>query len=266
MDRLDKVYFYTNTKMCMDMQTCLQYVETLSGLVKTLPTEKIELSVMPPYTALYPCGQLLKDSSVILGAQNVFWEEQGQFTGEISAGMLQELGVGLVMLGHSERRRLFGETDEQINRKVHAALAHDLIVLLSISDQTEDWKNHLSEVTLIRQLKNALQGVERSQTDSLRILYEPAWAIGEGGKAADPAYINQCHYAVHMALVELFGEKGKKIPIIYGGSVSADNAMDIYSMEYVDGLGIGRNAWNAHRFYSIMNMILEGDKNAENIK
>lgn len=286
------IYFYTNTKMFKNCRETEEYLCQLKELLQDIPRSKMELSVMPPFTALYKAREILekrKDSSgntdgtfasaesensqwnlthsaesqlqlcnIILGAQNVCGESEREYTGEISASMLKEAGVQLVMVGHSERRRKLGETDEMINRKIHKALEQEIIVLLSVSETLFEKQSGIPDETLRIQLKKALAGVKAEQLPLVRILYEPAWAVGASGQKPTAEYAEQKHLVIKKCLSELYGlETGMKIPVIYGGSVNEENACEIITQPHVDGLGIGRSAWDAQRFNRIIRMAMK---------
>lgn len=253
-----KIYFCTNTKMYKGYQETLDYLMELKQLTEDIDWRDIELSVMIPYTTLYQGKQILQNSSILLGAQNMCWEQTGPYTGEISPLMLQELGVKSVLLGHSERRNLFGESDEKINRKVRSALAHEMVAFFSISDTEADKRKHQSDDILCKQLKIGLCGVEKEQVSKVRILYEPSWAIGEKGIFPTIDFIKARHVTIKKCLCELWGkEVAMQIPVIYGGSVCYENAWNLIRQENVDGLGIGRNAWDPKNFNRIIRMVLK---------
>jgi triosephosphate isomerase len=251
-----KLYFCTNTKMFKSLAETLDYVDKLENLTSDIAMEEMELAVMPSYTALYPVCRSRTSSRILIGAQNVCPDDRKELTGEISAPMLAELGVGLVMAGHSERRRLLKETDEQINAKLLSAVDCGLIGMLSISERLEEKEAGVSSEVLRMQLKTGLRGIKAEQVKLLRILYEPAWAVGNAGMSASAEYAQEQHHTIRMCLKELYGEKqGAEIPIIYGGSVSIKNANELILQQDIDGLGIGRNAWDADNFNRIIRQV-----------
>lgn len=253
-----KLYFCTNTKMSKGLQESMDYLDELRQLTIDLNKNDVELAVMLPYTALYPAAaQRLSKNNILLGAQNVCGEQEYTFTGEISARMLSELGAECVMAGHSDRRHKLGETNNDINKKVSAAAAHGLIVFLSISETEYEKNAGISDETLNIQLKQCLYGISRSQTAQLRILYEPAWAIGRPDCTVSPDYVEERHLAIRSCLNQLYGSQaGSGIPLIYGGSVDINNAFSLIDQAHVDGLGIGRSAWNASNFNQIIRMVM----------
>lgn len=252
-----KFYFGTNTKMYKTIKDTVSFIETLQELTTDISRENITLFAIPSYTPQKDANAVKNPDLIKIGAQNMGWEEQGQFTGEISPLMLQECGTDLVMIGHSERRHVFGETDEEENKKALCALDHDFIALLCVGEIGNEKDYGISEEIIRIQLKKGLKGVKREDLSRLWIAYEPVWAIGEGGKPASKEYAEQIHVVIHNTLTELFGEEnGKEIPILYGGSVNPDNAVDLSKMEHIDGLFIGRAAWDAGKFNTLIRSVL----------
>ena len=272
----NKLYFCTNTKMSKGLAESLSYLKDLQSLLSDLPQKDIELAVMLPFTALYPAKQICLKSNILLGAQNVCQETDFSFTGEISAPMLKELNLDCVMAGHSERRRKAGETDSIINQKILSAIAENLTVFLGISETASEKQYIISDEVLRIQLKRCLYGIRAEQIPLLRILYEPAWAIGKDSTCIPPDYVGKKHNTIRCCLCELFGsDTGSSVPIIYGGSVSPSNACSLIDQPNVDGLGIGRSAGDAFTFNCLIRNVQKhvnqstskGDKPyAENFK
>lgn len=255
---MKKLYFGTNLKMYKNIAMTREYLTALEEKTKDISRDDIELFVIPSYTSLPAAVQAVDQKQVKLGAQNMCWEEQGQFTGEISPLMLHELGLSLVMIGHSERRHVFGETDEMENKKVLSSLSHGFTTLLCIGETGEQKERGISDETLRSQLKIGLQGVEKQQTEKLWIAYEPVWAIGVNGKPASADYARDKHLVIRRCLQELFGEEaGAEIPILYGGSVNPGNANDLIVQENIDGLFTGRSAWEADKFDRLIRDAME---------
>jgi L-erythrulose 1-phosphate isomerase len=257
MERRKKIYLGTNTKMFKTTQQTVEYLKKLDDYTQTLSRNEMELFVIPSYTALSAARCSIPRQRILLGAQNMGWEEQGQFTGEISPLMLCEAGIDIIMIGHSERRHLFHETDLEENKKVLCALRHGFRPLLCIGETAEEKDYGVAEEVLKTQLKIGLHGVTAPQAGKIRIAYEPVWAIGVNGRPASHEYADRIHKLIRDTLVELFGmETGGDIPILYGGSVNLQNAEELISMPYVDGLFIGRNAWDADNFNQIIRKVL----------
>lgn len=253
-----KIYFGTNTKMYKTIKDTVEFVSQLQELTKDISREDMQLFVIPSYTTLRDANEAKDKDLLMVGAQNMGWEEQGQFTGEISPLMLQEVGTDIVMIGHSERRHVLGETDEEENKKVLCALNHNFTTLLCVGETGEQKDYGISEEVIRIQLKKGLYGVTEKQTEKLWIAYEPVWAIGVNGKPATKEYAEQIHIVIRETLVELFGEEaGNEIPVLYGGSVNPENAVGLSKMEHIDGLFIGRSAWQADNFNKIIRDVLK---------
>lgn len=257
---MKKVLLGTNLKMYKGIADTVSYLSRLQDLTLDL-RDRVQLFVIPSYTSLPAAVDCVKDKQILLGAQNMHPEEQGQFTGEISPLMLKELKLDIVEIGHSERRHVFGETDDQENRKVLSALQHGFKALLCVGETALQKEQGISEEILRVQLKIGLQSVEESLTDALWVAYEPVWAIGVNGVPAEPAYVQLRHGEIKQMLEELF--PGKEIPVLYGGSVNPGNASEILTLPAVDGLFIGRSAWDADKFDKLIRQVLpvwEGKK------
>lgn len=257
MNKCNRLYLGTNTKMyktISDTMSFLQELHDLTGDLKDLP---LDLFVIPSYTALERAGRFLADSHIRLGAQNMAWEKEGQYTGEISPLMLKETGVSIVEIGHSERRHIFCETDEQEEKKVQCAARYGFTPLLCIGETAGNREYGISDEVLSTQLKIGLHSITEEQAKNLWIAYEPVWAIGVNGVPAAVGYVMERHQNIRRVLVERFGEiTGRQIPILYGGSVNPLNAPELIRLPDVDGLFIGRSAWVAETFNHIIRQIL----------
>ncbi|MCW9710470.1 triose-phosphate isomerase [Avibacterium sp. 21-586] len=255
-----KIYFGTNLKMYKGNNEVIHYLSELGKLYKQhIQNNNIELFVIPSYTALSDATRLANDEldNLVIGAQNMCHADSGQFTGEISPVMLKELNVKLVMIGHSERRHIFKETDLEENKKVLAALKHQFITLLCIGETLEQKEYSISDEILRMQLKIGLHNVTKEQIPLIRVAYEPVWAIGEAGIPASAEYAENKHAVIKQCLSEMFGEVGLDIPVLYGGSVNPTNANELINKQHIDGLFIGRSAWNAANFIQLMKNALE---------
>jgi L-erythrulose 1-phosphate isomerase len=208
--------------------------------------------VMPPFTSLQAVCDRLAASPIAVGAQNMHWEEGGAWTGEISPLMIRECGASLVELGHSERRTHFGETDRTVNLKVRSALAHGLRPLVCIGDTAEEHGFGATHETLARQLRIALHGVAPGQFGQVLIAYEPVWAIGSGGTPADAGFVGDAHRRLRAVLVDMAGEAGEQVPLLYGGSVTRANAGGYVAQPDVDGVFVGRAAWAAPDYLALV--------------
>lgn len=255
-----KWYMGTNTKMYKTIAQTNAFVEGLCELTADISREDFTLFVIPSFTTLEQANRRRDPALLKLGAQNMGWEKQGQFSGEISPLMLQEVGCDLVMIGHSERRHVFMETDDMERKKVRCALDNGLTALLCIGETEEEKDAGYSVQVLRRQLEIGLMDVPAEKTDKIWVAYEPVWAIGVNGKPITIGYAEEMLVAIRQILVELFGESGKDIPIFYGGSVNPENAVALSKCREINGLFIGRSAWEAEKFNSLIRMVLENRK------
>jgi len=223
--------------------------ESLKKKLKGL--KKAEVVVCPPFVYLQELRKK-RGSGIKLGAQNCFWEEEGAFTGEISPKMLKDLGVKYVILGHSERRRLFAESNEIVAKKIRIILKFNLIPVLCIGETEEERKRGLTFEVLEKQIKESLKGVPKSKLGSVIIAYEPVWAIG----TENPCSSDQASRAVlfiKKVIVKNFSrEMSKKIKILYGGSVDSKNAKYYLIEDWIDGLLVGSSSLNSKEFSEIV--------------
>jgi triosephosphate isomerase len=208
-----------------------------------------DVVVAPPFTALCAVYEALKGSRIQLAAQNMHDEDKGAYTGEISPAMLTDVGCAYVILGHSERRKYFGETDERVNRKVKKALAAGLKPVVCVGETDEERSRGVTQAVVNRQVLGALTGVDR--VDDLVIAYEPVWAIGTG-KVATCAQAEEVHAFIRELLRGLYGDIAKNIRILYGGSVTQDNIAELAAMDDIDGALVGGASLKADAFLGII--------------
>lgn len=246
----------SNLKMYKTNQQTLDYLTQLQELTSDIPRDKLRLFILPSYTALADVSRAADHQLVWIGAQNMHWEAEGPYTGEISARMLRELNMDLVMVGHAERREHFGETDEMVNRRLLTSVSSGFQTLLCVGDRMEDVACGASADVVRTQIKRALKGISSNQVTKIWIAYEPVWAIGASGKEAEPEFANQMHASIRESLEELMPGMGSNIPILYGGSVNLENAVGLNKQPEIDGLFIGRAAWDAAQFNKILRAIL----------
>lgn len=201
-------------------------------------TEYTDVVLLPPYTVLDVVKGAIDGTLVKLGAQNVFWEHRGAFTGEISPGMLKDSGCEWVVVGHSERRHVLGETDEMVKKKVKAALEHGLNVIVCVGETLKERESgkHIKIVT--RQVEIALSDLELESAHSLVVAYEPVWAIGTG-KHATPDQANDVQGTIREITGKIYGDKAENVRIIYGGSVTPDNIKELIGEPHIDGALVG---------------------------
>jgi triosephosphate isomerase len=257
MARLSKLYLGTNLKMYKNIAQTAQFLSALQALTADIPRDALELFVVPSFTSLETAARVVNQDMVALGAQNMGWCSEGALTGEVSPLMLKEIGIRIAEIGHSERRHVFGETDDMENMRVRCALDYGLTPLLCVGETAEEKRYGISDERLSIQLKRGLYGVTPEQAKSLMVAYEPVWAIGESGTPAEPDYVALRHTVMRCVLITLFGQTaGTDLPILYGGSVNNDNAVGLIKADNVDGLFIGRSAWDAANFNKIIRMAL----------
>ncbi|GMR21734.1 MAG: triose-phosphate isomerase [Acidobacteriota bacterium] len=214
-------------------------------------TVNADIVLAPPFTALAKVRKEVRESSIRLGAQDIYWEEQGAFTGEISPVMLKDAGCDYVIVGHSERRQLFGETDKSVNRKVLAALTHELIPILCVGETDAERDRGVTYVVVDRQVKEALKDVAETQLEKTVVAYEPIWAIGTG-RTATPAQAEEVHQSIRGQLAKLFSaEAADTVRILYGGSVKPDNVDDLMAEVDIDGALVGGASLKANSFNRI---------------
>ena len=249
---MKKLYIGTNTKMYKTITETVSFLTTLQNLTADIDRSRMELFVIPSYTTLEIARRSVPKEQIKLGAQNMGWEEQGQFTGEVSPLMLQEIGMDIVMIGHSERRHVFRETDEEENKKVLSALEHGFTPLLCIGETLEQRERNIGTECLSIQLKAGLHGVTPEQAKKVWVAYEPVWSIGVNGTPATAQYAEKMHEVIKETLREIFGETGESIPVLYGGSVNPQNANQLIIQPSVDGLFVGRSAWQAQAFEKLI--------------
>lgn len=256
MTAAQKLYIGTNLKMYKNIEQTTGYLKSLAAVTRDIAAAELCLFVIPSFTALYPAALAVNSSPIMLGAQNMFWEDRGQFTGEISPPMLKEIGVTIVEIGHSERRQHFGENDFTVNKKVLAGLGHGLVSLVCVGETGPEKQLNIAVERLRQQLKIALNGVREEQTARVWIAYEPVWAIGEQGVPATADYAGYIHLELRKVLCEMFPAGGQAIPLLYGGSVNERNAEALISQPQIDGLFIGRAAWDAANFNHIIRQVI----------
>jgi triosephosphate isomerase len=211
-----------------------------------------EVMVAPPYVLIPAVAQALAGSSILLGTQNMHFEERGAFTGEVSAPMLKSYGVTHVILGHSERRHIFNEPDELINKKVLAALRHRMVPILCVGETQAEHDGGNALNVVLRQLERGLEGVGEDIMGPVVVAYEPVWAIGTG-RTATPEQVESIHGAIRGVILERYGrERASAIRIIYGGSVNPENVDSLVSKPDIDGALVGGASLKADSFARIV--------------
>lgn len=237
-----------NWKMNTDLA---EAVRLASDVARTVEGEGVAVAVCPPFVSLEAVAEMLRESPVRLGAQTMHHEESGAYTGEVSAPMLTSVGCEYVIVGHSERRELFGETDEAVGKKVGAALRHGLVPILCVGETLEEREAGDEEAVVRRQLAGALGGVDLGDAAALVVAYEPVWAIGTG-RTASPEQAQALHAVIREDLSGRFGDAGRAVEILYGGSVKPDNAAELFAQPDIDGGLIGGASLDAGAFAAIV--------------
>jgi triosephosphate isomerase len=239
-----------NWKMFKTVHEAVVFVKELRGLVKDVTD--VDIVVGPPFTALHAVAEAARNSNVAVAAQNLHWEREGAFTGEVSAAMIKEAGAEYVIIGHSERRRLFGETDVIVNRKVTAAIGAGVIPIMCVGETLEERERNETLAILDRQIKDGLDGVTGDQVAALVVAYEPVWAIGTG-RNATAAQAGEAHAHIRMRLRQWFGaEAAEQCRVIYGGSVKPDNISQLIAEPDVDGALVGGASLDLKSFSDIV--------------
>ena len=250
--------FGTNLKMHQTPEETTAFVGGVRAAVgDALGRDDVHLFVIPPFTSLPAAVEAARGSGLWIGAQNVHPAADGAFTGEISTRMLQAVGVDLVLIGHAERRGLFGETDAFVNEKVRAALAAGFRVLVCVGETAAEKGYGVGPETVVRQLKIALHGVEADAIDRLMVGYEPVWSIGAGGTPARPDDVALTAGHLRAALRSLYPAQGDAVPILYGGSVDPSNVAGFVALDDIDGAFVGRAAWTVDGYAAVLRAALD---------
>ncbi len=247
-----KPFVAGNWKMNTDSHTSISLAESIvSGSLETAG-RSVSVAVCPPFVYLRAVAKALSASSIAVGAQDIYIESQGSFTGEISASMLKDIGCTYALCGHSERRYVIGETDELINKKVAAAIGGGLLPILCVGELLAEREASQTNEVVARQIKNCLSGLSVEKVSAVTIAYEPVWAIGTG-LTATPQQAQEVHDFVRKLLLQMYdAQLAEEIRILYGGSAKPGNAGDLMAEEDVDGLLVGGASLNADDFIAII--------------
>ncbi|HHT65578.1 MAG TPA: triose-phosphate isomerase [Clostridiales bacterium] len=239
-----------NWKMNKTPEEAAAMIKELAGLVKDTDTEVV---ICAPFTSLQAVKRAADGTNIKTGAQNMHWEENGAFTGEVSPIMLNALGIEYVIIGHSERREYFAETDETVNKKVHSAFAHGLIPIVCVGETLEQREEGITRALVEDQTRKALEGLSVDHVKACVIAYEPIWAIGTG-KTATSEDANEVIGYIRKTVAKLFGnEAAEAIRIQYGGSMKPENAAELMAMPEIDGGLVGGASLKAQDFARIVN-------------
>ena len=234
-------------------KTVREAVETARELVQCTAAVNVDVMIAPPFTALAPVAEVVKETSVALGAQNLFWKNEGAYTGEISPVMLSDIGCQYAIIGHSERRQYFGDTDESVNAKIRAALDHQLIPVFCVGETETQREARETFSVLDKQVTKGLEGFSPEALSGLLVIaYEPVWAIGTG-KTATIDQVQEVHAFLRSLVEKRFDNLlAKTVRILYGRSVKPDNVTEIMNMPDVDGALVGGASLSAKIFNSII--------------
>jgi triosephosphate isomerase (TIM) len=235
-----------NWKMNKKIEEAQAFLDELIPLVWN--ERDVDIVIAPPFTALYTMANLLKITNIGLAAQDLFYEDKGAYTGEISPVMLADIGCSYVIIGHSERRIYFGETNEIVNKKIRAARRHGLEVIFCIGESLSEREAGMTFDVLKKQITEGLRDIS---SDGLIIAYEPVWAIGTG-KTATPDQAQEAHESIRKTCLHLYGEPAKGVRILYGGSVTPENADVLMACPDVDGALVGGASLKADSFAGIV--------------
>ena len=242
-----------NWKMYKTPQEGVDFISELSNLL--LDKEKPTIIFCPPFTSLFHMNEMISDLDMSLGAQNVYFEKEGAFTGEISVNMLKSCSVQYVIIGHSERRHIFNESNKDTNRKIHTVLDNEIIPIFCVGEKLDDRESNNTRTILLEQLEEGLAGVNIDALDRIIIAYEPVWAIGTGVNAL-PNQVQESHEMIRDILMELYDNNlNIDIPILYGGSVKPDNSEELINAKGVDGFLIGGASLNLDTFSKIIEIV-----------
>ena len=239
-----------NFKMFKTVTETVSYVNDLRVLIRDI--NNVDIAIAPPFTSLAAAVDAARGSAIAVGAQNMHWEREGAFTGEVSAAMIRGTGATYVIIGHSERRTLFGDTNESVNKKTHAALTAGLIPIVCIGETLDQRDRNETMAVLDKQIKESLDRVTGEQLAGLVLAYEPVWAIGTG-RNATPAQAGEAHFHIRGRLKQWFGlDASEKCRVLYGGSVKPDNIAKLIAEPDVDGALVGGASLDPKSLFAII--------------
>lgn len=239
-----------NWKMNMLPDAAIRFIDELTPLVKNAENEVV---LCVPYTDLFYSLLAAQNTNIKIGAQNMHWEESGAYTGEVSGKMLKAIGVEYVIIGHSERRQYFAETDETVNKKLHAAFKYGLKPIVCVGETLEEREAGKAEEIITSQTEKALEGLTDNQVENTIIAYEPIWAIGTG-KTATKEDANDAIKSIRNKISNIYGQMvAERVIIQYGGSVKSSNAKELFTMSDIDGGLVGGASLKSDEFAKIVN-------------
>ncbi len=245
-----RAFIAGNWKMNLTRAAARELAQAVRPVAERTP--EVDVALAPAYTALDVVIEAVAGGPVAVAAQNCHWEESGAFTGEVAAEMVRDIGCSHVILGHSERRQLFGETDAMVNKRVHAAHRAGLLPIVCIGETLEQREADRTSAVVARQLRGALDGVEPARMPALTVAYEPVWAIGTG-KTATPGQAQAVHAELRALIGELYGgQVAEEVRIQYGGSVKPDNVVELMAQPDIDGALVGGASLKADSFAALI--------------
>ena len=241
-----------NWKMNMLPNEAMNFINELGSIVKQ---KDCEIVLCVPYTDLFYSLLTAQDTTIKIGAQNMHYEERGAYTGEIAPEMLKCINVKYVIIGHSERRQYFNETDETVNKKVKAAIKHSIIPIFCVGETLEQRENGITEEVITKQTELALEGLNKEEVENVIIAYEPIWAIGTG-KVATKEDANESIKQIRKKIASIYGnETAQNISILYGGSVNSNNSKELFETSDIEGALVGGASLKVEEFYKIIDSI-----------
>lgn len=239
-----------NWKLNNTVPEALKFIAAFTADLKS--ASGVDVVIGAPFTALYSMGVALADTEYKLAAQDIYWEDSGAFTGEISGPMLRDVGCDCVIIGHSERRQYFGETDEAVNRKISAALRNGLLPIVCVGETLEQREANKTWEVIETQLRDGLKNIDLKGLEDFVIAYEPVWAIGTG-KTATPEQAQEVHGLIRNHLNEVYGaDTADRVRILYGGSVKPSNCRELMSKQDIDGALVGGASLKPDQFAAIV--------------
>jgi len=245
-----KPFIAGNWKLNLLKNEAVKLAETLAKELKGV--DQVEIAVAPVFTVICEVAKILRGSNIGLSGQDLYWENSGAFTGEVSPAMLKDAGCGYCIIGHSERREYFNETDSTVNKKVKAAIASGLVPIMCIGEKLEEREAEKTLKVIDRQMRAGLQTIPKADASKIVLAYEPVWAIGTG-KTATPAQAQEVHGFIRKLLAELYdAELAESIRIQYGGSVKPDNIKELMTQKDIDGALVGGASLKADSFIGII--------------
>jgi len=238
-----------NWKMHKTISEGIAMVKELKTLISD--AKDVDVLICPVFTSINALSNEVKGSNIKIGAQNVYWEPKGAFTGEIAVNMLVDAGCSFVIIGHSERRQYFGETDETVNKKTKAALAAGLIPVVCVGETLQERESNATFNVIEKQIRDGIKNFSKEEAEKIVIAYEPVWAIGTG-KTATPQQAQEVHEFIRKIYSQMYAEASDKVRILYGGSVKPDNVSELMKQKDIDGGLVGGASLEAASFAKLV--------------